>query len=175
MANPTMRFSENFTIEIGAVIAAVAAGSTLDSQHSGTDVTDDVKEVNITGGERDLATQKLIGYNEARELKRATVISIEFKLVGGQDITNWESYAYGTAQAVTGNYYRVQGGEKSANDRSAKGILFKWSDGTNHIAYLFNNAYAVTPSWSLAADGSLDQAMVFKCLASDFYYEDDFT
>jgi len=175
MANPTLRFSENFTVEIGAVIASVASGSTLDSQHSGTDVTDDIKEINISGGERDLNTQKLLGYNEARELKRATVIVIEFKLVGGQDVANWLSWMHGTAQAVTGNYTRVQGGEKASNDRSSKGILIKWTNTTNNIAILCNNAYAVTPTIGLAADGSMEESITFKCLASDYYYEDDFT
>lgn len=174
----TLRMSENFTVEIGAAVASVASGSTLDSQHSGTDVTDNIKEVSISGGERDLETMKLLGYNESRDLKRATILTCTFTTVAGQGnaaaAVDWESWMMGVAQAVTGAYYRNIGGEKSSNDRTGYGVLIKWTDGTNNIVILLNNAYATTTEWGLTADGSWEQTVTFKCLASEFYYEDDF-
>ena len=175
----TLRFSENFTVEIGAAVASVATDSTLDTQHSGTDVTDNIKEIAITGGERDLESMKLLGYNESRNLKRSTVVQCTFTVVGGQGnaaaAVDWESWGMGVAQAVTGAYYRHIGGEKSSNDRTGYGVLIKWTDGSNNIVMLLNNAYVTNGiELGIAADGSLEQTVTFKCLASEYYYEDDF-
>ena len=173
-----LRFSENFTVEIGAAIT-VSSSTALDTTHSGTDVSDNIKEIAISGGERDLETQKQLGYNESRNLKRSTVKQCTFTIVGGQGnaaaAVDWESWSMGVAQPVTGAYYRHIGGEKSSNDRAGYGVLIKWTDGTNNIITLLNNAYVTSgPEWGIAADGSLEQTVTFKCLASEFYYEDDF-
>jgi hypothetical protein len=130
--------------------------------------------VDITGGERDLVSQKLLGYNEARDLKRATPMVIKFNRIF-QDIEEAE-WACGLPVTVTGTaYYRVQGGEKTSNDREAKCFLLYWTDGTNHISILANNAYASLGPPKVSADNHAEVEVTLKCLAADYYYEDDFT
>lgn len=131
------------------------------------------KSIEISGGERDMNTQKLLGYNEARDLKRATPITIKFTRIF-QDIEEAE-WACGTPTIVTGAYYRVQGGEKSSSDRTTKAMLLYWTDGTNHISVLANNAYASYTPPKISADNHAEVEATIKILASDYYYEDDFT
>ena len=130
------------------------------------------KEVNFSGGERDLETQKLLGYQEVRNLKRATVRQVTCTRIF-QDMEEFR-WAGGTPVDVTGSYHRIIDGEKASSDRTSKAVLFKWTDGTNTISILMNNAYVTSGEYSLSADGHVEVSVTIKCLASNFYYEDDF-
>ena len=130
------------------------------------------KEVSFSGGERDLEAVKLLGYQEVRNLKRSTVVSCSCTRIF-QDMEEFQWWG-GTPVDVTGNYHRIISGEKASSDRLAKAVLFHWTDGTNHISILMNNAYMTTGEYSLSADGHVEVTTTIKCLASNFYYEDDF-
>lgn len=133
-----------------------------------------VKDMRITGGERDVEALKLLGYNEIIDEKRSTIIEATFTLTyWGQAIGSVFKDGINTT-AVTGSYYRTIGGEKSSNDRTTKCVQFLLTDGTNHITICMNDAIVTASPDDLAADGHVGQVITAKCLASNYYEEDDF-
>ena len=170
-------YSEQAKVEVGATIATVATNTSLDNSFSGTDFTADVKDFSITGGERDLDTTKTLGYNEIEELKRSTPITATFTLATRDH--DWFEFWLGTRAIVTGSIYRMRGGEKASGgnygQRAKKAVLITMTDGTNTVRILMNSAAFTNIEESLAADGTAEQKVTVKCLASNFYWEDDFT
>jgi len=166
-------WAQQATIEIGAAIAVVNAATTLDTQHAGTDYSGEIKDLRITGGDRDVESVKLFGYNELLDERRAVVNEASFTLIH-QDVDTGV-FLMGAKQAVgaTG-YNRCTGGEKATNDRASLGVLFKLTDGTNHVVLLLNKAKFTTRELSLAADGHMEETLTCKCLASNYYEEDDY-
>ncbi len=143
-----------------------------------------VKDLTIRGGDRDVEALKLLGYNEVIDEKRSTLIECTFTTayqgsvtpIGGTRQTNYDfaELFMGQKQAVTGDYYRSQGGEKSSNDRVACAVHVKLTDGTHVVSILLNSAYATSRELSVNADGHMEQTITFKCLASTYYEEDNY-
>ena len=184
-------FAPQAAVEIGSAIASFSGSSTIQTQM--TALADEftysgmVQDVRISGGERDIDAKKTFGYNELTDQKRASIIetsltigyqgSIKAFSTSGTRGTNLDTAEWfmGVKQTVTGNYKRATGGEKSANDRTTKAVHFKLTNGTNTISILMNNALCTTRELSIAADGHMEETITFKCLASNYYEEDDFT
>ena len=183
-------FAPQATVEIGSAISNFSSSSTIQTQM--TALADEftysgmVQDVKITGGERDVDSKKVMGYNELLDQKRSTIIEASFTMgyqgsikafnSSGTRGTNLDpaEWFMGVKQTVTGNYKRSQGGEKASNDRTPKAVHFKLSNGTNTISILLNNALCTTRELSLAADGHVEETVTFKTLASNYYEEDDF-
>jgi len=131
------------------------------------------KDIRITGGDRDVESVKAFGYNEHLDERRAVVNEASFTLIHESK----EAGVYGTGdpQAVGATaYYRIRGSEKAANDRTKKSICFSFYDGTNTVNVMMNDAQFTTREMSLAADGHMEETITAKCLASDYYEEDNF-
>lgn len=183
-------FAPQAYCEIGEAITTLSGSSTIATQMAALsgefEFSGMVKEVRISGGERDVETLKLLGYNELLDEKRATIIEAAFTLAFQGSIKAFNStltrgthldtaeWMMGVKQTVTGNYKRATGGEKSSNDRSARAVHFKLYNGTNTVSVLLNKAYCTTREASLAADGHVEETITFKCLASNYAEEDDF-
>lgn len=183
-------FAKYAAIEIGSAISSFSPSSTIQTQMTALaneyTYTGMVKDIKISGGERDAETLKLLGYNELLEEKRATIVECVFTLAAQGAIKAFNSAAtrstnldtaemiMGVKQTVTGNYMRATGGEKASNDRTSKAVHFKLADGTNTISVLLNNALGTSRDYSLAADGSEEESITFKCLASNYAEEDDY-
>jgi len=167
-------FAPQASVKIAAAIATVAPDTSLSAQQATpVDFSGEVKNLSISGGERDVDALKFLGYNETHDFKRATVVECSFTMVHIDKDTG--EFLMGPAQTVGATAFkRIQGGEKAANDRTAKSVLIQLTDGTNTVNILLNNAYATTREFSLAADGHMEETITFKCLASDYYEEDDF-
>lgn len=139
----------------------------------GGSIADIVKEVRISGAERDAETVKFIGYNESLDEKRATIVEATFTAAFQNKMI--ATMLCGTPALVTGtSYYRIRAGEKSSADRVPKAMMFQLQSGSNFVNVLMNNAYMTTVEDSLAADGHMEQTFTFKCLAKDYYEEDNF-
>ena len=178
----TQWYSEQAAVAIG-VAGTIVTNTTLDNCITETAFTGEIRDFSITGGERDLETIKLLGYNEIRDLKRATPISASFT-VNATD-HDWLEFWLGPRKVMTApadSFYRMRGGEKTTfatgtqyyGQRAAQAILFTLTDGTNTVRILMNNVYFVNVEQSLSADATMELSVTAKCLASEFYYEDDF-
>lgn len=167
-------FATDATVEVGDLIAAVSGTATLDSQMANeVDFSAEVKDVKVSGGERDVEAVKLMGYNELLHENRAAVREVSFTMIGKDVDTSVFLTGAKIAVGATG-YNRITGGEKAANDRVAKAILVKLADGTNNVSVLLNKSMCTTAETSLDPDGHLELNLTFKCLASNYYEEDDF-
>ena len=187
----TLWFAPRAALEICENIPSFASGQTIQAQvtamASEATYSAMVKNVRISGGERDVDTQKLIGFNELMDEKRATIIEATFTTAYQGSINYLNStltrqthldmaeMMMGTKQSVAGNYMRSTGGEKSTLDRIKKAVHFKLTDGTYTISILLNSAYMTSRELSLDAEGHMEQTVTFKCLASTYYEEDDYT
>jgi len=133
-----------------------------------------VKDLKVSGGERDVEAAKFLGYNELLDEKRSNVITATFT-ASFFDALMASGWCSGTPALVTGtSYYRTTGGEKSSNDRPTISAMLRLNDGTNTVVLLLNDAKATVHETSLSADGHAEQTITIKCLASDYYEEDDF-
>jgi len=165
-------WAQQGTITIGASIV-VNAALALSGQVAGTDYSGEVKDIRITGGDRDVESVKLFGYNEILDERRAVVNEASFTLIH-QDVDTGALFM-GAKQAVgVTAYNRCIGGEKATNDRAAKAVLLDLTDGVNTTSVLLNAAKFTTRELSLAADGHMEETLTCKCLASTYYEEDDF-
>lgn len=145
-----------------------------------------MKDVRISGGERDAEALKLMGYNELLDEKRATIVECTFTTAyqgainyidsaktRGTELDTFEMIA-GTKQTITGDYKRTTLGEKSSNDRTTKAVNIQLNDGTYTVDLLLDGAVATSVDFSLAADGHAERTVTFKCLASKYYEEDNY-
>ncbi len=145
-----------------------------------------IKDVKISGGERDVEALKLLGYNELLDEKRATIVECTFTTAfqgainyidstksRGTELDLFEMVA-GTKQTVTGAYKRTTLGEKASNDRTTKAVNIQLDDGTYTVDLLLDGAIATSPDFSMAADGHGERTITFKCLASKYYEEDNY-
>jgi len=158
-----------------------------------------VTNVSIKGGSRELKAVDTLGINQLAQHGRPEIMTAEFSLIlenaqgseylsGVPFITSvvCASYDYGTGagqygSTFTSTFSRWQYGEKStaASDRPALAVLFKLTDAValasnKTVNVLLNNAYLTNREMSLAADGSVEEKWTIKCLAQDYYEEDNF-
>ncbi len=149
-----------------------------------------VSDVSIKGGSRDYTAVNTLGINQLGQQGRPEIITAEFSLIlensqgaeylsGTPFITSVEVSNY--VDTATCTFTRGQYGEKSTNatDRPALAVLFKLTDAVETednktVNVLLNNAYLTNREYSLTADGYVEEKWTIKCLAQDYYEEDNF-
>jgi len=144
---------------------------------TGDVVTADVKEISITGGDLDMGTIKLFGNNEAQDIKRVGLVTCQFTIVGKD--RQWIQYLFGAGSALTGvlsGGYRVNGTEWIPGTAQQKAVVLAFHDGTNYMQLMLNKAIPSNVDTSVSADGqSVEQTVTFRCLMTDYHWEDNFT
>jgi hypothetical protein len=149
-----------------------------------------VTNVSIKGGSRDFTAVNTLGINQLGQQGRPEIITAEFSLIlenaqGAEYLSGTPFITSVVVAAYTGTYTstftRWQYGEKSTNaaDRPTLAVLFKLTDAVatasnKTVNVLMNNAYLTNREMSLAADGNVEEKWTIKCLAQDYYEEDNF-
>jgi len=188
----TLWLAPKATVNIATATEGTRIGSTTAVNTYITALSDEaayeliVKDVKVSGGERDIEALKLLGYNELREDKRAGVVEASFTVAYQGSIkfmnsaltrsTNLDPFEMvaGIKQTVTGNYKRSTLGEKATNDRTTKAVNIRLTSGSTTVDLLLDQAICTSIDFNLAADGSAESTLTFKCLASDYYEEDNY-
>jgi hypothetical protein len=70
-------------------------------------------------------------------------------------------------------YNRWQGGEKSSGGRSAKAVSVQFTDGTNIVNCLLNDAYCTSREFGTDAGGHVEETVTYKCLFKNYLEEDN--
>jgi hypothetical protein len=183
------------TTQIGCTTAAldqiiVSATTSASGLGSIATWTGRVTNVTISGGSRDLKAIDTLGINQLGQQGRPEIMQAEFTLIaenaeGSQYISGLPFVTTVTVPNYTGTFTstfsRWQYGEKSTNaaDRPALAVLFKLTDSVatasnKTVNCLLNNAYLTNRETSLSADGFVEEKWTIKCLAQDYYEEDNF-
>lgn len=164
------------TINIGNPIATLSSSATIDSQMSGAvDWSGVVKGIEIGGAEADVDSVFLFGSTNGAQNAETDEENMSMREFTGTLIfTDRAAMALatgaGTSVGSTG-YTRVSGD----TTRSKKAISIEFTDGTNHVTCLLNNAlFTKLGDISLDAEGHAEQEITAKCLAKDYHEEDDF-
>lgn len=180
------------TQALDQIIVAVATAGTTGATGAWTlqTWTGRVSNVSIKGGSRDMSAVNTLGISQLAMHGRPEIMTAEFSLI--LETAQGAEYLSGTpfiTTAVVANYQgtftstfsRWQYGEKStsAADRPALAVLFKLTDSVatasnKTVNVLLNNAYLTNREMSLAADGNVEEKWTIKCLAQDYYEEDNF-
>ena len=165
------------TVKIAdAALSTVEGSATLLSQVANTDFSGECKNISITGGERDLESIPTMGETSGyanQEVVQKSVGSLrEISMTLIYKDNDVGLFATGTV-ATSGSastYTRIQGDQ----DVTARAVLVSFNDGSDYVNCLLNNAYSVkVGDIKLDADGHAEQEVVFKCLAKDYYEEDN--
>lgn len=169
MAGTQPWFAGEGTITIGDAVTTVTTDTTLDNVVTGTAFTTKMKNVEISGGGRDMSAGNLFGLNnQYQEESRASEVTATFTMVA-KDLSILEE-VWGASSTVTGDYNRVQGAEISTQ----KAVLLTFTDGTNTANWVLNNAIiSMDTIGSCVADGTTELSVTMKCLLQDVYFEDD--
>ena len=123
MAAPDFWYATDSVVTLGTASGtALSASETIATYMDGLaderDISAFVKDIKISGGERDVEAIKFFGFNEYLHKKRATVVEVALtlKLEGGHaTLSDIFDFAYGTKQAVASTgYNRTSFGEKSS-------------------------------------------------------------
>jgi hypothetical protein len=183
------------TTQIGCTTAAldqiiVSATTAASGAGSIATWTGRVTNVTIRGGSRELTAVNTFGITQLGMHGRPDIITAEFTLI--LENAQGAEYLSGTPMVTTvsvtnytgtftSTFTRWQYGEKStsAADRPSLAVLFKLTDAVatasnKTVNVLLNNAYLTNREMSLAADGNVEEKWTIKCLAQDYYEEDNF-
>jgi len=165
------------TVKIGAVIATVQGSSTLLTQMSAaTDFTGECKTIAITGGERDVESIPLLGttsgYANQELFQKSTGSLREVSLTlvyQDADLALLGSGTVATSGTASG-YTRVQGDQETTQ----RAVILSFNTGSDYVNVMMNNCYPVKiGDIKIEADGHAEQEIVYKCLAKDYYEEDN--
>lgn len=169
MAGTQPWFATEGTITFGDAVTTVTTNTILSSVIDGNAFTTKIKNVEISGGGRDMSAGNLFGLNnQYQEESRASEVTATFTLVA-KDLGILEE-VWGSSSTVTGDYHRVQGAEISTQ----KAVLLTFTDGTDTANWALNNAVMSTDTiGSCAADGTTELSVTMKCLLQDVYFEAD--
>jgi len=141
-----------------------------DASGTAKDYTAEVREISISGGDREVEQILAFGNNQYLKLSpegafetAVTVLKkdVEFAqmLLGGTDVTE-PILAVGGGVRPTG-----------------KTIQYTWTDTANptgaQLRITFNNVMAVSKELSLDTEGHLEETVTFRCKASD--YKEEYT
>jgi len=182
------------TAQVGCTTAAldqiiVNATSSTNGAGSIRTWTGRVTNVTIRGGSRDMTAVNTLGISQLAKQGRPEIMTAEFSLIlenaQGAEYVSGVPFTTATVANYTGTYTstftRWQYGEKSTNaaDRPALAVLFRLTDSVatasnKAVNCLFNNAYLTNRETSLSADGNVEEKWTIKCLAQDYYEEDNF-
>jgi hypothetical protein len=149
------------------------------------DWTGRVSNISINGGSRDIKALDTLGINQLAQQGRPEIMTAEFTVIlennsgaeyiGGDAVCTFAGTTT-SAGTYTGTFQRFQYGEKTtaATDRQKTAVLLKLTDGVKVQYCLLNNAYMTGRELSLSADGYVEEKWTIKCLAQDYYEEDNF-
>lgn len=180
MAGTVPFYATQGAIQIGpAYLGSFDTSSLLPSHIPATltTVTADVKDIAITGGEIDLASIKMFGNNEAQDIKRVGIVTCQFTIVGKDK--QWMEFVFGTgtsgADGATG-FTTVTGAEFVPGTSTMRSVILTFTDGTNTM---FIGMFKAIPSGvdtAISADGmAMEQTITFRSLATDYYWQDNFS
>ena len=166
-------------VRIAGKIASIGTTATLyDQQTSALDWSGEVKSISISGAEADLDSVFLFGADsdgrqnadieESNMTMREFSGTLVYKDEDAAELTVASASSLGGSASdfnrITGDTTRVQ-----------KSILVQFTDGTNTVNILMNNAYFTKMGdISLDAEGHAEQEITAKCLAKDYCEESDF-
>jgi len=183
------------TTQVGCTTAALSqiivnATTTTTGSGSIRTWTGRVNNLTIRGGSRDGTAVNTFGINQLMHHGRPEVMTAEFTLLlenaqGAEYISGLPMVTTVSVANYTGTYTstftRWQYGEKStsAADRPTLAVLFTLNDAVatasnKTMNVLMNNSYLTNREMSLAADGTVEEKWTLKCLAQDYYEEDNF-
>ena len=160
------------TVVISEFLAAVTT-SEFTSQVAATDYSGRVKNISITGGERDVESIPLLGATTGtanQEMFQKSVGSLrEVSMTLVYQDTDISLLGAGTVSAPSG-FTRIQGDQ----DLTKKAVLVSFTDDVNTVSVLLNNCYVTKiGDIKIEADGHAEQEITLKCLSKDYYEEDD--
>lgn len=165
-------------ILIGNALSSVNPDTDLKSQmSSAVEWSGRVKDIEIAGAEADVDSVFLFGADASgRQNAEITEEAMSMREFTGTLIfVDQDAAELALSQRVrvgSTSYYRVQGD----TTRSRKAILVTFTDGTNTVNILMNNAlFTKIGDISLDAEGHAEQEITAKCLAKDYYEEANFT
>jgi len=170
------------------MFAQLATGTGTSTGANLLNWTGRVSDLTIRGASRDITAVNTFGISQLSQPGRPEVVTAEFTLIydgdtsaqylAGSSIT----YSYTGTAANTGTFSRFQYGEKStvATDRVLLCGVFTLDNqatGTsNKTVYVsLNNASLTNRELSLTSDGYVQEKWTLKCLAQDFYEEDNYS
>lgn len=190
MAVGILWYAQMAHVSIGGSITTPTTASPLFVQLAATvkDWTGRVSNVAVRGGSRDAVAVNTLGIVQLQHNQRPEIVTAEFTLIYEGDSSaayiagSPISFNYTGTLASTGTYSRYQYGEKStaATDRAVIAVCFTLDNGatgaSNKTVYVtLNNAVCTSREFSLAADGYLEEKWTIKCLAQNYYEEDNFS
>ena len=165
-------------IRIAEAITTIGTTATLkDQQLTPVDWSGRTKSVELSGCEADIETVFLFGTDvEGRQNADISETATTMREFSGtlvyQDIDTGELM---TAPAVTlggsaSDFQRIE----ADTTRTKKSVLVELDDGLNKVHILMNNCYVTKiGDISLDAEGHAEQEISVKCLAKDYYEEDN--
>ena len=149
-----------------------------------------ITDLSIKGGSRDTTAVDTFGITQLSKHGRPEIMTAEFSLI--MENSQGAEYISGTplltsvvcasyTGTFTSTFTRWQYGEKSTNstDRPTLAVLFKLTDSVatasnRTVNCLMNNAYLTNRETGLSADGNVEEKWTVKCLAQDYFEEDNF-
>ena len=172
-------------IVVSATTATAAAGWLTDSKTW----TGRVTNLTIRGGSRDFSKVDTFGITQLGKQERPDIVTAEYTLI--MESSDGAQYLSGTpytsavvasyAGTFTSTFTRWKYGEKSTNatDRPTLVVLFRLTDSVltasnKTVNVLMNNSYLTEREMSLTSDGYVEEKWTIKCLAQDYYEEDNF-
>lgn len=175
-------FSFNAVLKVAEAITAVSSSAALDGQlTTPTSLETLVKDVTGSLSPRDVSIINALGREQYIMIERAELSEISFTMVNPTDLAQAESpfeWLYGAAAAVGATeLFRINGGEKTSNDRTTKAFYFENTgtvgSGTQIIGFLLNNAFVTDIERSLDAEGSEELSVTVKSLSQDTHIDFD--
>lgn len=196
MATGVLWYAQQAEVHIsGTTLGSTALASTTQSLFSQlttpTAWTGRCKDLSISGGSRDMTAENTLGVNQLEMHGRPEIMSAEFTLVyeDGDSAAYIAGTPFATANVTTataGNHYatgtftRYQYGEKTtaAADRAKMAVCFvltNMATTSNKTVYvILNEAVMTSRELSLNSEGYVEEKWTVKCLAQNYYEEDNF-
>lgn len=171
-------YARHAAATIGATIASVVAGTALYGQVTGGPVlTMRIENMEITGGDMPVEVINTFGITQLLNEKRPELRKIAFDLVFSDTSKSALTYLYGSALLTPpSGFLRYQGGEKAttATHRTRCAVGVNFTDGTNVVNALLNNALMTGYGGPNQASDDYGKVRIeFACVAGDYYEEDN--
>jgi len=144
------------------------SGTLLGTNVVGSDFTCYVKEISITGGDRDVEQVQTFGsgcssalFEKKAELVEASITTLKKNNLLARALMSGTAAAEGT---IVGN-----------TTRAPVSILYQWADRSNAngngMRVKMANAYCTGKELSLSVDDSMEETFTFKCLPGNYQEE----
>jgi len=137
-----------------------------------TDMTTEVKEIAITGGERGLDLVRTFNGGEYEDFKPvSSPVEVALTLVT-QDTDPWAYVLGGKLNASTGSAHHV-------NQPTARKLQYDWYDPSDvsggQIRFEFGSAYAISTDARMNTEDYMESTLTFRCAPKNltFQYSSD--